>query len=40
MPTYNPFWKNPIHTSEQNQNKITKSTRSQIKKKQKQKEIT
>ena len=33
MPTYNPFWKNPIHTSEQNHNKITKSTRSQIKKK-------
>ena len=29
MPTYNPFWKNPIDTS----NKIAKSTRSQIKKK-------
>ena len=29
MLTYNPFWKNPIHTS----NKIAKSTRSQIKKK-------
>ena len=29
MPKYNPFWKNPIHTS----NKIAKSTRSQIKKK-------
>ena len=31
MPTQNPFWKNPIHTS----NKIAKSTRSQIKKKRK-----
>ena len=29
MPTYNPFWKNPINTL----NKIAKSTRSQIKKK-------